>query len=83
MLQRAEVIPFSSLYEVATPSTGSYKEHIGSVKYTTPDGISYNTLIMTKTDPEFKVRGKKYPMIAGYIQIKPFVEASWNINKRN
>ena len=39
----------STVYEFATPSKGAFKNHIGSVQYTTPDGQVYNTLIMTKT----------------------------------
>jgi hypothetical protein len=66
---RVDTTPFGLLYEHAVPSKGAYRDHIGHVRYTTLDGEVYTTLIMTKTDSDFKVNGKSYPMIAGYLQV--------------
>ena len=64
---RADATPFGLLYEHAVPSRGAYRDHIGHVQYTTLDGEVYSTLIMTRTDPDFNIGGKGYPMIAGYL----------------
>ena len=72
-----------NIHEFAIPSRGSYKDHIGSIQYVTPDGEVYETLIMTKTDPNFTINGRKYPIIKGYIQVKPFLDKYLENNKDN
>ena len=69
------------IYQFATPTQGQYRDYIGSVKYTTPSKQSYNTLIMTKTGSisiektVCKSRVQNiYNTVAGYIQIKPFID---------
>jgi hypothetical protein len=74
MLPRIEQTSIARLFEYAIPTRGSYRNHIGTVSYTCPRGTVYNTLVMTRTDPRFKVNGKLYPTIAGYLQVKPFVD---------
>ena len=71
----------STIYEFATPSKGAFRDHIGSIQYTTIDGQVYETLIMTKTGVVIteKTAGrnkvkKEYPTIAGYIQVNKFVD---------
>ena len=67
MIARIEGISFNSLYEIAQSTAGSFRDHIGCIKYTAPDGTLYKTLIMTKTDSNLIINGNKYITIAGYI----------------
>lgn len=72
---RTEMISINTLYEYATPCNGAYKNNIGHIQYTTPDGQVYKTLVMTKTDHNFAIERtvtkKKikttYKITAGYI----------------
>jgi hypothetical protein len=51
-----------------------YGSYFGTVSYTCPRGVLYKTLVMTKTGPYIKVNRKIYPLVEGYLQVKPFVD---------
>ena len=68
---RFDVTSINTLYEYAIPSNGSFRAHIGYINYETPDGFTYKTLIMTKTE-DLKIGTNVYRIKAGYIHINSF-----------